>query len=178
MKTQKIYKLIEDKLPEEFIIALTTNLPPYSINYIISELLNIELQTFIKEPQNLESNSIIKNQIKLQVDSARFDYIKWESLDSIKTLLIYPNQQEITVKVDNPTIFSIPNENKTYETIYLLPEKKHFDYIICFKGYDENEIDQIFSLVKDSNKFKSVYKEPANEAFIELVEMLYSEYDE
>ena len=101
--------------------------------------------------------------------------MRWDSSYSNNALYIFPNRQEVIAAVDKQSLFFLlPNEgDEVVSNIFILPEKKHFDYIIRFKEYGDEDIDEIYALLKESKNFSLVTKEFADEAFIDLIELCY-----
>lgn len=154
----------------ETLIAIISSLPTYKICYSISKLLDIELQ--VAETGQIPLEYFWKK-ISKPVKSAIFDFMKWQGTKN-KSIYIYPNTQTVELYTDN-TLTLFEQLQTTNLPITLFPKLKHIDYIIHFEGYKNEEIDDIFKILKESAIFQLVSQEKTNSFFYETLMYCYNQ---
>jgi len=173
------FKIKKPLIPStETSIGLITNLPVYKTCCLISKLLDIELQIFYYTPTDIILNTVLSEQMKTKNVSASFDFMKWRSEIKNNTLYVFPNNQLVSVSANVDMMFSSSPElnANVINNVFLLPQHKHLDYIICFKECEGEVIDDIYLNLKQSKQFQLVVKEKIDAIFTELIELCYPEY--
>ncbi len=146
---------------DDVLIAIASELPPYNVCALISQILDI---TLIHNEYLSEENRLIYEDTPFfgfeerSLNPSRIEFYKYEFAEKEKKIFLVPNAQEI-LQNNNEVIITgtlFGNMDFSPKTFYLFPSEKQFDYLMKFDNYEVREILDIGNILVKSKRFRAV----------------------